>query len=85
MVKIKYYGLFREIAGLKEEEIMDNIMSLEELLNLIVRKYPKMRDAISRGDFIIIVNEKTIPDKKIPDVRIKQGDTVELLPVVSGG
>ncbi len=74
-----YFGVSRDQAD-KDEELM----SLEEGIRVsdirreLKRKYPSLEDI---QNFAVAVNEAYAED----DVRLKNGDTVAVIPPVSGG
>ncbi|RLI71900.1 molybdopterin synthase sulfur carrier subunit [Archaeoglobales archaeon] len=84
MVKVKLFANFREIVGSKEIEV--NVKSVKELLDLLVKDHPKLKDHFS-GDKIkeyvhIMINGKIVDDL---NVGLKQNDVVAIFPPVSGG
>ena len=74
-----YFGVSRDQAG-KDEELM----SLEEGIRVsgirreLKKKYPSLEDI---QNFALAVNEAYAED----DVLLKNGDTVAVIPPVSGG
>ena len=78
-IKLLYFGVSRDQAG-KDEELM----SLEEGIRVsdirreLKNKYPSLEDI---QNFALAVNEAYAED----DVRLKNGDTVAVIPPVSGG
>ena len=74
-----YFGVSRDQAG-KDEELM----SLEEGIRVsdirreLKKKYPSLEDI---QNFALAVNEAYAED----DVRLRNGDTVAVIPPVSGG
>jgi len=79
-IKVKFFALYREVAG-HPEEILDLRVgsSVGDLLGLLREKYPKLG---SLSDNIIVsVNKKYARE----EVALKEGDEVALLPPVSGG
>lgn len=78
-IKLLYFGVSRDQAGKNEE-----LMSLEEGIRVsdirreLKNKYPSLEDI---QNFALAVNEAYAED----DVRLKNGDTVAVIPPVSGG
>ena len=78
-IKLLYFGVSRDQAG-KDEELM----SLEEGIRVsdirreLKNKYPSLEDI---QNFALAVNEAYAEDH----VRLKNGDTVAVIPPVSGG
>lgn len=91
-VKVKFFALIREVAGVKEmeEEIGDNT-TVRELLEKLCEKMPgKFRNLIFDGrevskNLIILVNRRGIRELDGLETKLKDGDEVALLPPVSGG
>ena len=82
MVKVRLYGPLREALGRSEIDITAH--TVEELLRALSGFNPKLRTILERGDFIVLVNDKPIPTSQF-SVALRDGDTVDLMPVVSGG
>lgn len=91
-VKVKFFALIREVAGVKEveEEVEDNT-TVRELLEKLCKRMPeKFRNLIFDGhevskNLIILVNRKGIRELDDLETKLKDGDEVALLPPVSGG
>ncbi|RLI77351.1 molybdopterin synthase sulfur carrier subunit [Archaeoglobales archaeon] len=84
MVKVKLFANFREIVGSKEIEI--NAKSVKELLNSLIKDYPKLKEHFSENrlkEYVhIMVNGKIVEDL---DERLNKNDVVAIFPPVSGG
>jgi len=92
-IEVKFFTSLREITGKKIDEVqLQSVITVEELLTLLSGKYgKKFREYIynKKGkvyDFLsILVNGKNINVLQGFDTKLKQGDTVAILPPVGGG
>ena len=92
-IEVKFFTSLREITGKKVDEVqLQSVITVEELLILLSEKYgKKFREYIynTKGkvaDFLsILVNGKNINVLQGFDTKLKQGDTVAILPPVGGG
>jgi molybdopterin synthase sulfur carrier subunit len=92
-IKVKFFTSLREITNKKVDEIqLKNAITIEELLNILSEKYSKeFREYIynKKGkvqDFLsFLVNGKNINVLQGFDTKLKQGDTIVILPPVGGG
>jgi molybdopterin synthase sulfur carrier subunit len=92
-IKVKFFTSLREITGKKVDEIrLQRVITVEELLTLLSEKYgKKFREHIynKKGkvqDFLsFLVNGKNINVLQGFDTKLKEGDTIAILPPVGGG
>lgn len=94
-VKVEYLGHIRNIIGsLKDEEVeINENSSVADLLLLLSEKYgepfkkavyePKGADV--KANYIITVNGYLLNQLSGLETKLKHGDHVVLLPIVSGG
>jgi len=90
MAKVKYFSL-RYITGKKEEYI--NADTIDELLDIIHEKYPKMRSydyhsngkVAGAGDLTILVNGRNIAFLGGLDTKLEKDNVVALLLPAGGG
>lgn len=79
-IKVKLFAAFREVVGLKEEQItLPESATVDGLLDDYIRRFPalgKYRDHI-----ILSVNREYGAPSRV----LKDGDEVSFLPPVSGG
>jgi molybdopterin converting factor subunit 1 len=78
-IKIRYFGQFRDITGLTEEEIetKDGI-TVVELRDQVKDKYPRIA---AKREVLVAINSNFAP----LDTVIKPDDKVAFFPPVSGG
>ena len=74
-----YFGVSRDQAG-KDEEFMnlEKGIRVSDIRRELKRKYPSLEDI---QNFAVAVNEAYAED----DLGLKNGDTVAIIPPVSGG
>ena len=78
-IKISYFGQFRDITGLTEEEIeTKDGVTVVELRDQIREKYPRIA---AKREVLVAVNSSFAP----LDTVIKTEDKVAFFPPVSGG
>ncbi len=78
MPRIIYFSLVRERLG-KSEEDLDFRGRVSELREVLKGRYPEIRDILDKIRFA--VNEEYVGE----DHEVEEGDTVALIPPVSGG
>jgi len=94
-VKVEYLGHVKSMTGDKREEeleVGDN-STVTDLLNLLTRRYdetfrkaiyePKGKDV--KPNYIISVNGYLLNQLNGIETKLKNGDHVTVLPIVSGG
>ena len=92
-IEVKFFTSLREITGKKVDEIqLQSVITVEELLTLLSEKYgKKFREYIYnkkgevQGFLSFLVNGKNINVLQGFETKLKQGDTVAILPPVGGG
>ncbi len=78
-IKITYYGQFRDITGLKEEEIeAKNGITVVELRDQVREKYPRIA---AKDEVLVAINNSFAPLETV----VKKYDQVVFFPPVSGG
>lgn len=78
-LKVLYFGVSRDQTNKGEEDlvVMENLTA-GELKKKLMEMYPKLEDVQS---FALAVNESYADD----EMMLKDGDTVAIIPPVSGG
>ncbi len=76
-VKVKYFGLYRDIAGKMEEYIDGNFSRLSDLLKFLEDIYGSFR----REYLVVSINYRYVEN----DANLKDGDEVAIMSPVSGG
>ena len=93
-VKLRYLGLVRNQLGIKEEEVdVEEGAALSNLLEKISKTHGENLKKIFESDkgnvldptFIITVNGVLIDQLHGMNTKLKNGDRVELMTVISGG
>ncbi len=94
-VKVEYIGHVKNITGNKKEEELEakDDSSVADLLNVLTKQYsepfkkaiyePKGADV--KPNYIVTVNGYLLNQLQGMETRLKNGDRVAILPVVSGG
>ncbi len=71
-------------------EVEVDASTVHEMLDLLERDYPGMRERLSEGGKIrrfinIYVNDEDIRFMNKEETRLKDGDTVSIVPAIAGG
>jgi molybdopterin synthase sulfur carrier subunit len=78
-IKVTYYGQFRDITGLSEEEIeAKDGVTVVELRDQVREKHPRIA---AKREILVAINNSFAPLETV----IKQDDQVAFFPPVSGG
>lgn len=78
MIKVKLFGIARDIVGAGSLEVSENINSVDELLVYVRNEYP---DFTRLNSLLVAINEAYAE----PGDTINENDVVALIPPVSGG
>jgi molybdopterin synthase sulfur carrier subunit len=92
-VEVKFFTSLREITGKKTDEIqLNKTITIEELLTLLSEKYGKNfheyiynKKGKVQGFLSFLINGKNINALEGFNTKLKQGDTIAILPPVGGG
>mgnify|MGYP000406753067 CR=1 FL=1 len=89
-VRVKYFGKVRSSTGKSEEEIDFSGNTINDLLKYLSeiygQKFSKQifaKDGKLANDIIILLNHKSVGDNL--NIQLSDGDTISILPFVSGG
>ena len=78
MIKVKLFGIAKDIAGTGDLSISENLADVNELLLLLKEKYPAFNILSS---LLVAVNEEYASN----DTALVEDDEVAIIPPVSGG
>ena len=90
-IHVNFYGVLREITGKKSDEILLESVLLEDLLKTLLKNYGSSFESLFpiAEDFgsqvNIFINHVVVPSTKIREVKLDQGDQIDLFVPVSGG
>ncbi|MFX0003515.1 MAG: MoaD/ThiS family protein [Promethearchaeota archaeon] len=91
IVEVLYFAEFKDITS-KEKEQIEVKKNLEDLLNLLFKKYNSLRKLILDDNtqkihnlISIIINNQAIHEKDPSKINLKEGDKIAFLLPVSGG
>ena len=92
-MKVSFYATLRQIAGQKTIEFeLDEGITAQQLLDVVLGRFPQMRDELVDedgqlyGHVHLFVNGRDSRFlEKILETPIKAGDKVDMFPAVGGG
>jgi MoaD family protein len=91
IVEVLYFAEFKDITS-KEKEKLEIKNNLEDLLNLLFKRYNSFQKLIWDENtqkihnlISIIINNQAIYEKDPSKINLKDGDTIAFLLPVSGG
>ena len=79
-IKVLYFSSIKDKIGITSEniEIAEN-STINDLIKLLSEKYPQIKDSLQNSMFAVNEEYASI------DQELKEGDTVAIIPPVSGG
>ena len=81
-IQVKFLAAVADYAGVYKAEIeLDDNMTFKDVVELIRRKYPGVRDIERKIPILILLNGKKVD----PGTLVKDGDRIAFLPPISGG
>lgn len=78
-VKVLYFSSVKDKLGIQSEEIEFKGNTIADLKQFLAEKYPQVKENLEKVMFA--VNEEYAD----PGINLKDGDTVAIIPPVSGG
>ena len=79
-IKVLFFSSLKEKLGKTSEEFeFTGSLSITELKNFLIAKYPEGKDILNNSMFA--ANEQYVDEK----YTLKNGDTIAIIPPVSGG
>jgi molybdopterin synthase sulfur carrier subunit len=79
-IKVLYFSSIKDKLKKNFEEIdIKEKATVKELINVLKEKYPQIKENLDKA--LVAVNEEYADDETV----LKEGDTVALIPPVSGG
>ncbi|MDG6997626.1 MAG: MoaD/ThiS family protein [Nitrososphaerota archaeon] len=92
-VRVRYFGILRELAGRREESItIEDTANVAELVERITELHgPKFSEYVFKLDrhlkdgFAYAINGDSFPEKSLASVRCKEVTEFVILPPISGG
>jgi len=93
-IKVHYLGLLRDKVGKKEEELeVEEDISISGFLEKLTKIYGESLESIFSADrksildpsFVVTVNDVLIGRLNGMETRLKSGDEVSLMSLISGG
>lgn len=92
-VKIKYFGLLREIVGSREENLkVDDKLSASEIIKILAQKHKGRfsdfvfeKDGKLQSGFAYAVNGSTVSESKLSSIKCSEVQEFVILPPISGG
>ena len=79
-IKVLYFSSVKDKIGMSSEDIeLAENSTVNDLVKLLSEKYPQIKDSLQNSMFA--VNEEYAST----DQKLKEGDTVAIIPPVSGG
>jgi len=80
VVKVRFFSIFRELAGVEEESV-EGVRTLGELKKALLEKYPWLGEWAERGEAVFLVDGK----REHGDVKLNEESEVAVIPPVAGG
>jgi molybdopterin synthase sulfur carrier subunit len=78
-VKVLYFSQVKDKVGKNEEEVEFEGKTLKDLVDVLVNKYPNIKDILKRSMFAVNESYETM------DYNLQDNDIIAIIPPVSGG
>lgn len=83
MVRVKLYGMAKELAGREELDVdLEKAITVRELIRRISEG---RKSASSKAVQVVLINGRNCIFRDGLETIVSEGDLVEILPLVSGG
>lgn len=89
-INVLYFASVREALGKSKEEVeVEEGISIKGILEILMRKNEKAKDLLSFENLtkriFIAYNARIISKEEIENIILKEGDTIAVMPIISGG
>ncbi|HOL46529.1 MAG TPA: MoaD/ThiS family protein [Candidatus Saccharicenans sp.] len=89
-VKVKFFAPFRELFGAKEKELVFNenpdlIELLDRLAETPAARPEIFKDDQVREDLVIMINGSIVSHDTLTGLKLEDGATVTIFPLMGGG
>lgn len=81
LIHVLFFASLRERAKTSSVDLEIAEGLVDEALEQIRRQYPQLEEHLTSGRVYVAVNDEYVT----PDTRLKENDTLALIPPVSGG
>jgi molybdopterin converting factor small subunit len=78
LVKVRFYGVLRSLAG-EEEAVLESEGTMEDLLRRLCELYPALRDEL--GFSVVLLNHSAYCDSD----PVRGEDEIIIMPALGGG
>jgi molybdopterin synthase sulfur carrier subunit len=78
-VKVLYFSQVKDKIGKNEEEIEFEGKTLKDLVDVLAKKYPDIKDILKRSMFAVNESYETM------DYNLQDNNMIAIIPPVSGG
>ncbi|ACD65870.1 MAG TPA: molybdopterin converting factor subunit 1 [Sulfurihydrogenibium sp.] len=78
-VKVLYFSQVKDKIGKNEEEIEFEGKTLKDLVDVLAKKYPDIKEILKRSMFAVNESYETM------DYNLQDNDMIAIIPPVSGG
>lgn len=92
-IKIKHFGMLREIVGSREERLkVDDCLDAREIIKLLAKKHGERfsdfvleKDGTLRSGFAYAINGTSLSESRLSSTKCKDIHEFVILPPISGG
>jgi molybdopterin synthase sulfur carrier subunit len=89
-VKVKFFAYFRELFGARETELeLKDGLTLAEFLDRLAQT-PQQRNELFQNErlkpqVVVMVNGSVINPETVSEVKLEDGSTIAIFPLMGGG